>query len=585
MKRNLTGLRMGAGASLALTAVFGLVSACNQHPVSYSSSVGSVEEIMKTPVDGAQKLDMLWVVDNSGSMCQEQKALRENFDTFVNELQKTNLNFHIGVTTTDMNGEYMLEPVAEPGHLQSTPQPVPGFDPSCHTAVDAAGQAIPGDYGPIKAAIAAAVACMANPDNSYLDPSNADIECALYGTPMGCEIARVGCGGTDPCSSEDLFPPTGSYRAIPKVLRSADYTEGGVLDVDRLRADFGCMAFVGTRGYGIEKGLSAAVTAVSPDLTGGAVDADGANTGAANHGLIRDNARFALVFVTDENDCSHDGTLDEATPCGGDVCEFANSVDVSEADSPLLAPSELKTQLVENLRATKGDENFTDADILIASIHGNFKRFDGEVPTNAECGAEGYPGISTSCATKLGVAYSGDRYDRFLREFSQYYPAPNPADPDAPLTGWMCQGDFRPALTAIGEFFTSASSGCITNPIYPCTSDDQCPAFPFGEGAGSCVARPNSDQKYCDSAIQVRAVASNDSDFQHLQDSGYCIPDSIGSVGLEMGCVISGDKFGFDACPGETVSGIRLSWSNSQEARNALLGSDLQVRYNSIPAP
>ena len=581
MKRNLTGLRMGAGASLALTAVFGLVSACNQHPVTYSSSVGSVEEIVETTVDGAQKLDMLWVVDNSGSMCQEQKALRENFDGFVEELQNTNLDFQLGVTTTDMNGDYALEPIAEPGHLQSTPQPVPGFDPSCHTAVDATGQAIPGDYSPIKAAIEAAVACMANPDNSYLDPSNADIECALYGTPMGCEITRAGCGGSDPCGSEDLFPPTTSYRAIPKVLKSADYMEGGVLDVARLRDDFGCMAFVGTRGYGIEKGLSAAVTAVDPKLTGGLPDAA---SEAPNNGLIRPKSRFALVFVTDENDCSHDGSLDEATPCGGDVCEFANA-ESAEGSSPLLSPTELHDTLIENLRATKGEENFGEADVLVASIHGNYKRFEGSVPSNADCGAEGYAGIETSCATQLGVAYSGDRYDRFLREFEQFYPTPSTATPDAPLTGWMCQGDFRPALEAIGEFVTNAATGCITSSIYPCTSDDQCPDFPYGEGAGSCVSRPNSDEKYCDSALQVRAIANDDAAFQHLQDSGYCIPDSVGTTGLEMGCVIAGDKFSFDACPGETVSGIRLVWGDSQQARNALLGSDLQMRYNSIPAP
>lgn len=458
--------------SLALTATL-ILTACTESPFSRFTPGDSVEEPpggvdgpggsgedIVIPSSGTrQKLDILWVVDNSGSMCQEQKALRENFDTFAEAIQRADIDFQLGVTTTQMRGDYEYEPVAKPGHLQSTPQPVPGFDSSCHTALDDAGFPIPGDYTPIKDAIRAAVGCMADPDETYLDPSNADIECALYNIPMGCSIARAGCGGTDTCTSEDIFPPASSYRRLPKVLRSADYRTRGVLDVERLSADIACMTLVGTRGWGIEQGLSAAVRAVDPELTGGAMGADGADASAPNHGLIRENARFALVFITDENDCSHDGSLQETTACGGDVCAFANAVGVSEGASPLIPPSQLNAQLMENLRATKGDPSFSETDILVASIHGNSRRFDGVVPTEAECVAAGGTTIGPTCATRLGVAYSGDRYERFLREFPQSYPAPNPDDRDAPLTGWMCQGDFRPLLPSVGQFFASPKPG------------------------------------------------------------------------------------------------------------------------------
>lgn len=579
MKRLLKGL---AGSTAILAAMAGLFAACNQHPVSYSAAVGSVEFLQTTSVDGSTKLDMLWVVDNSGSMCQEQKILRDNFNTFIEQLESTNLDFHIGVTTTDMNGDYPLEPVAQPGHLQSTPQPVPGFDRTCHTSVDENGQQIMGDYTPIRDALQAAIDCMDSPDQSLLtDLTNADIECALYNTPQGCAIPRIGCGGGNAaCTPGDIFPDPGSYRAVPKVLKSEDYKNGAALDVDALRADFACMALVGTRGYGIEKGLSAAVRATNPELTGGAVDLDGADTSKPNHGLIRQNARFAAIFVTDENDCSHDGTLAEDTTCGGDVCEFANK---EGEDSPLVPTADLKDQLMDNLRQTKGNPGFGEADVLVASIHGNYKRFSGEVPTDAACGASDYEGIAPSCATQLGVAFSGDRYERFLQSFpeGQYYPQPPEGRPDAHLTGWMCTGDFRPALQAIGEFFTQAAGGCITRPIFPCEDSSQCPDFPYTGQAGSCVERPNSMQKYCDSAVQVRAVATNAEAFTNLQNSGYCIDDSIGTQGLEQGCVIQGDKFTFAACSGG-VSGIRLQWANDNEARNALLNADLQLRYNSI---
>lgn len=580
MQRILTGLRWGAGTLGVIAATAGLLSACNQHPVSYSSAIGAVEFIQSTAVDGSTKLDMLWVVDNSGSMCQEQTALRNNFELFIEKLNETNLDFHIGVTTTDMNANYVLEPVAEPGLLQSTPQPVPGFDRSCHTAVDEDGIPIAGDYQPIRDAIAAAVSCMQTPDDSFNSVSNADIECALYATPQGCSIARAGCGGTTPCTAEDLFPDPGSYRDIPKVLRSSEYKTGATLDIARLKADFACMSLVGTRGYGIEKGLSAAVEAVKLENTGGAAGATTADTTKPNHGLIRPDARFALVFVTDENDCSHDGSLREDTACGGDVCEFANKEGV---DSGLIDPVVLKDEFMTALRATKGEAGITDADVLVASIHGTFKRFTGDIPTDAECAAPEYQPVGPSCATNLGVAFSGDRYERFLRAFpdGQYFPKPNPMATTDALTGYMCRGDLRPALTAIGDFFSVAGGGCITRDIFPCESNADCPAFPFTSEPGQCVDRPNAETKYCNSAVQVRAVAHNDTDFANLQNSGYCIPDSIGSVGLDTGCVIDGSKFSFEACSGG-VSGIRLAWADEVEARNALLGAEIQLRYNSL---
>jgi len=53
-------------------------------------------------------VDILWVIDNSSSMESEQAAIAAGFDTFVAGLEETNIDFHIGVTTTNMdldNGE------------------------------------------------------------------------------------------------------------------------------------------------------------------------------------------------------------------------------------------------------------------------------------------------------------------------------------------------------------------------------------------------------------------------------------------------------------------------------------------------
>lgn len=50
----------------------------------------------------ASKIDVLWVVDNSGSMAPRQDNLARNFQAFINEFTKNAIDFRIAVTTTDI---------------------------------------------------------------------------------------------------------------------------------------------------------------------------------------------------------------------------------------------------------------------------------------------------------------------------------------------------------------------------------------------------------------------------------------------------------------------------------------------------
>ncbi|OFZ17317.1 MAG: hypothetical protein A2X86_02365 [Bdellovibrionales bacterium GWA2_49_15] len=47
------------------------------------------------------KVDILWVMDNSGSMENEQEALARNFDTFINGFLSRGIDFRMAITTTD----------------------------------------------------------------------------------------------------------------------------------------------------------------------------------------------------------------------------------------------------------------------------------------------------------------------------------------------------------------------------------------------------------------------------------------------------------------------------------------------------
>jgi hypothetical protein len=55
--------------------------------------------------DGKPKADILLTIDNSGSMSEEQASLAANFSAFIKYAISASVDYHIGVTTTDMTKE------------------------------------------------------------------------------------------------------------------------------------------------------------------------------------------------------------------------------------------------------------------------------------------------------------------------------------------------------------------------------------------------------------------------------------------------------------------------------------------------
>ncbi len=51
---------------------------------------------------GEPMVDVLWVVDNSCSMVEEQEGIASNFPVFLDYFEQSNLDWHIGVISTDM---------------------------------------------------------------------------------------------------------------------------------------------------------------------------------------------------------------------------------------------------------------------------------------------------------------------------------------------------------------------------------------------------------------------------------------------------------------------------------------------------
>ncbi len=543
---------------------------------------------------GQPPVDILWVVDNSSSMCQEQKVLRDNFSEFVAVLGSTSLDFHIALTTTHApESSATIEPVAREARLQSTPQPVPGNNQGCLR--DDNG------FGPLRESLDAAKRCLADESTAgNYEWTDAQIDCALQSpTKQG----QTGCvassslpdrNGDERYDIFDLFPSSNAYRSIPKVLRAEDYRQAnGALDEARLELDFSCMATVGTRGDGYEKGLRAAVNAVSPELTGSAVELATADMTADNHGFIRTDADFTLIFVTDENDCSHDGSVMElGNTCGSNICEYMNSSAVAAEDSALISVETLAEQLRENLATTKGLADVSELNevgLSVSSINGTSRRYNEPFPT---CGSGMNPEVIPACASALGEAYSGDRYERFMRQFRNFYPnsvLDGAADPEAvrldftryePL-GWMCTDTFAPALTAIAEFIVKPSGGCVPVISEGCADGVSCPVDRFSGEQGECkMLGGGLGWSYCDSAVRVvmerKPLHVLD---MSIEESGYCIPGSIDVLDRsESSCVVDPSKYTIDAC--DTGAGFMVTWTDELDVvEEKLAGYKVEVQY------
>ena len=89
-----------------------LVAACSDYSISgdYTSRGRGEPPPLETPTKTDRivqstpvGVDVLWVVDNSGSMSEEQGQVVANFQDFINEFISLGLDYHMAVVTTDMD--------------------------------------------------------------------------------------------------------------------------------------------------------------------------------------------------------------------------------------------------------------------------------------------------------------------------------------------------------------------------------------------------------------------------------------------------------------------------------------------------
>ena len=81
-----------------LTGALALLSGCSvEHQIERRVHLDTFVQ------EPASEVDILWVVDDSPSMAEEQARLADAFGEFAAGLEETNIDFRIGVVTTDMD--------------------------------------------------------------------------------------------------------------------------------------------------------------------------------------------------------------------------------------------------------------------------------------------------------------------------------------------------------------------------------------------------------------------------------------------------------------------------------------------------
>jgi hypothetical protein len=134
-----------------------------------------------------------------------------------------------------------------------------------------------------------------------IQPPVRDLHLGVISTDMGVAGYSVPTCGTNPFSGDDGLlqsEPHGtgcaySYPEFLTYLVPAD-AEPNLSMVNQLAFDFGCIAMLGTEGCGFEQQMEAAYKAVTVNT----------QPGGANQGFARSDSILALLFVTDEDDCS-----------------------------------------------------------------------------------------------------------------------------------------------------------------------------------------------------------------------------------------------------------------------------------------
>ncbi len=198
------------------------------------------------------KVDILFVVDNSSSMAKKQSVLIGKFKSFIDQILSCDVKVHLGVVSTDTG--------TVPAGMTTWPKT---GDPNCNRNAEMAQAGVLQDKTCIERGLGSDPNCQAACKRG-IKPSANYIELDMTKAPAGSNLPGM-------------------------TVRSDDVTDA-----------FGCLAYLGESGCGIESPLESAKLAVN----------EKAGPGEPNQRFSQfdplhpEESLLVLVFVTDEDDAS-----------------------------------------------------------------------------------------------------------------------------------------------------------------------------------------------------------------------------------------------------------------------------------------
>ncbi len=441
-------VRVGAGgkqqptklASLdaGLSQLTSLVPGGGKYRLADLKTAGAVVKTIKKKVTD---VDLLFVVDNSGSMAHEQKNLSQNFPKLMKALDKAMESYRVGVISTDLGaGGFALPSCAgkgDAGKLQTKPR-VPGC-----TAASAAW---------------------------------------IEASPKGSNVAGGDVAGA-----------------------------------------FSCVASLGTGGCGFEQPLEAAHLALKP---------------GTNPGFLRKDAALALVFISDEDDCSaSNATLfdpfqnkisDPMGPLSSFRCfDFGVTCDVNDRT---------KTGPRKGCKPSKSSNYLHPVDRYLKQL--KQLKPAGQVVVSAIVGPSGpvevahqghLPSLKPSCTSTAGNAFPAVRLGHFVDAFGK-----------RGATHSICSGDFSPALDALGKLVTEQTqlSWCLpydptdTDPLTKGTIEGDCVVV--GSKAGKIPACGAATKAPCHRLVRSQTCGKSSTVMELENIAPAALGDEVYAVCLSL---------------------------------------------------
>jgi hypothetical protein len=202
--------------------------------------------------NGCENVDFLFVIDNSGSMTEEQMALVTSFPGFISTISDTLMaqNYHLMVTDTDAASVGASSISLVNGQVMCDPHPT-----CCQGICNGMG----------------GIVIQPPPTECNGEP------CENFELPTGCDV-EIGVGK----DKDQQGQPCGIAGDIRYMLDSQP----------NLEQTFSCAALVGAGGDGLERPMDAMMEAVGSQ----------SEAGGCNEGFLRDDAVLVVTVISDEDD-------------------------------------------------------------------------------------------------------------------------------------------------------------------------------------------------------------------------------------------------------------------------------------------